>query len=709
MTTDTAPVTRSAGEREPVAGLGWSRALLAALALALATAALAAADVGSGIVGLAFLTLGPGIVICHRLRTGDGVSGFVPAFAAGTCVLMLLASVALWLDAWNPRAWTIALALVVAAAAAAALWRDRGAVEARRLLAIGRLPRDLVDMRLGRSATVLVALTVLAAIGWAASLHTIDPADAEVGGLLAGASPLLAASLVLVLVCFLMAVRARSWPAALVAFGTTLLILRVTTPLVAEEPMYDWSFKHVGVAEFILEQGRVVTSVDIYHSWPGFFAASAWIADVTGIGAVTQAMWFTPVIVLLGCVAIAALARRVLSASPWVGVVAAYLFLILSWVGQDYFAPQALAVLLTLVILNLVLARGMRAGTLAVLLFAGMVVSHQLTPFILLAIVLVLAIGRRVDPWVAIAFAVLAVGFMLTRLDVLSDYGIFSGVNAAQNAQTSGGEFSSTAKDVDSWSARGLMAVLWLAAAGVLVWRWRRRREWFAGAVLTFVPFALLLGQSYGGEALLRVALFSLVGCAIVLAPAVDRLLASSGVLRPTAATAGVLMLGTLAAQAYFGPWYTNQVSSSEVRVARALLADIPPPAYVAPAIPGWPDRPGAAYVEWVQRAGGDYDSSAFDEWLTGSDFTDPRDLSNFERLHLQSRGGWPTFLILSRRMEAVNAYRGFYAPDALANMRTVLPQREGWSVVLEDGDITVLRYVPPVAQDTPAATWSPS
>ncbi|MGD9695298.1 MAG: hypothetical protein AB7V42_06520 [Thermoleophilia bacterium] len=710
MRTDREPATLAPPATPPrgrdALTAGQAGGLAAVAVLSLVTLVLLAADVRAGLVGLAFLLLAPGAVVRHALRTSPAARGaVVVSVAVSVTLLALVATVSAWLEGWHPRGVTIALAAVTAAAALWPLWRGRGDLD-RHARAASTALRGL---RVGRPAPPAAALLVLlaaAALAWVAALPSIDPADAAQGGLLVGASPLLAVSLALAIAGFLAAVRLGSWPVALLALVVTALPLRATTLIVADEPMFDWTFKHVGVVDFIAGHGRLAGDVDIYQSWPGFFAGSAWITDVTGIGPVAQARWFTVAITALTCLAVYALARQALGASPPAGLVAAQLVLVLNWIGQDYFAPQALGFLMAIVVLRMVLLGDRRADALALLLFVGMVISHQLTPFWVLGVVCVLALARRVRPWLAVAFAAVSIGYLLTRLDVLDQYGIFSGFDVVENAQTSGGGAPSAAKQIDSWAGRLAMGAAWLATVAVLALRMRRRRDWIVGAALTFVPFGFLVVQRYGGEGILRVALFSLVGCAVVSAPAITHALRAARPWRAAAAGAAVLAVGACAAQAYFGPWYVYQVTSAEVRVATRLLEAVPPPAYVAAAVPGWPDRPSGAYATWADLAR-DYDDSAFDGQLGGSDLSSDADLAQFERF-LGARNPWPTFLVISPRMEAVDEYRGFYAAGALERMATELPQRPGWSAVIRDDGIVVLRYAPPFTRDTEAALWRP-
>ncbi|WP_235738051.1 hypothetical protein [Nocardioides alcanivorans] len=167
-----------------------------------------------------------------------------------------------------------------------------------------------------------------------------------------------------------------------------------------------------------------------------------------------------------------------------------------------------------MLVLQLALARGRREAVLALVLFTAMVISHQLTPYWVLGALALIALLRRVSWWLVAGCAVAALGFLGLNLETVSDFGLFSGVDVAANAQTSGREWSSAARQGDSLMSRTATVLVWAATALVLGLRLLRRRPWAVEAVVAFSPLALLLAQSYGGEAILQVALYSLAGCA---------------------------------------------------------------------------------------------------------------------------------------------------------------------------------------------------
>jgi hypothetical protein len=63
-----------------------------------------------------------------------------------------------------------------------------------------------------------------------------------------------------------------------------------------------WAFKHIGVVDYIVQNESVDRSIDVYHNWPGFFALSAIIENLTGLQPDDYARWSPLFFNLLWCV-----------------------------------------------------------------------------------------------------------------------------------------------------------------------------------------------------------------------------------------------------------------------------------------------------------------------------------------------------------------------------------------------------------------------
>lgn len=365
----------------------------------------------------------------------------------------------------------------------------------------------------------------------------------------------------------------KAYPAVL---GATLagivLSLDVVTVFAESEPRFPTAYQIAGFVEYVYRTGHTAPSLAAYFSWPGFFGAVAFLERVTGGHNLIPVMRLWPVIIDLICLVPLYLIMRSLRATWRAKWLAALLFEMGNWVGQDYFSPQAFNYLLYLAFIAFLLtwfnwrpqpqavtpqvrpepARGIRsrwrssfsrlvpgeiesrpvppaqrAVLLAILLgiFVFSTASHQLTPFNMVTACLGLVIVRRcritglpvllaviVTGWISFA----AVGFWSGHMSTL-----FGGLgNLGGNLSASvAGRITGTAQhrlvpDVRSASAA---AFLLMAVVGLLR---RRHRGVDDRVVITLmcVPFLAFAAQSYGGEIALRVYLFALPAAAILAA-----------------------------------------------------------------------------------------------------------------------------------------------------------------------------------------------
>ena len=118
---------------------------------------------------------------------------------------------------------------------------------------------------------------------------------------------------------------------------------------------FTTSYVIVGFVDAIAGHGVAPQDVDARFFWPAFFAQWAWFRDAAGAADLDVVLrWFPPVVVLVWTIGVYALARSMLGGTraPWV---AAWLFVGLNWIEQDYFSPQAEGIVLMLTVLTFVL------------------------------------------------------------------------------------------------------------------------------------------------------------------------------------------------------------------------------------------------------------------------------------------------------------------------------------------------------------------
>jgi hypothetical protein len=528
--------------------------------------------------------------------------------------------------------------------------------------------------------------------------RTIPAAQASQWGLLAVASPAYGVSILLVTVGFVAAVRQSNFRAAVAAIALMLVVLRLPTSIATDMPMYSWTYKHLGVVDYIQHAHSLARDADIYNAWPGTFALTAWFADLTGVPPVSIAHWFTPVFHALFTWASYGVASA-WGLKPMQKVTAAFLVMTLNWVLQDYFSPQATTVFLAAGILALVgLSQDRPIGAwLILIIFAAAAITHQLTPYWLLALIGILVVSRRMKPWwIVFPMAAILAGMLAYNWETVSQYSLFSD-SIARNVTGNIPTVGTMGQRVTSVLVRTLSASMWVSTALVLLYRWRKKQPFWRLGVLSLSPMLILAGQDYGGEAVFRVFLYSLIGCCIVLAPVIVTALQAGG-WRFRAAAAAVLVATGLAAQGATGGWYANVMPKVQVETATAVLSQAELPSYLTAIAPVWPERTTWRYVNFAKFSR-NYDALMIQATeLARLHFDTPQDYSRLTR-RLAGRGDASTYLIMTDQMRIYAWYYGILPWDAFPNLKKRLyndPTR--WEPFYDGQGITVfLHRVTPV------------
>jgi O-antigen/teichoic acid export membrane protein len=412
---------------------------------------------------------------------------------------------------------------------------DRTARAVRRTVpaASGRAPAA-VRARLARIRPAVFP-PLLAVVLWAAPFVGVAPADMTDLGILSLLAPLSAVALVVLTLGFGWSLT-RSRSDALPALHVVVLIvlLHGTPALLFGTVRYSWSWKHLGIVDFIQRHGAVdvsVASMPIYHNWPGFFGGSAVLTDLAGLAdAQTLALWAPLAFNLANLLVLLALFRSLVAdrRRVWLAV---WLFFVTTWIGQDYFSPQAVAFVLHLAVLTLLVRRyrrpwpaGIAAAPLTgrgpalvvLLLVLAIVSSHQITPVVLvitltaLALLRVLPVGRFALVAIAagVGWAVTVAGSW-TIPNVTSIVGSFLDPVGNVGATLDKAADLRGAQVLVSFGGRAVVAITAaLAVAGVVV-AVRNRSLDRVALVLLVSPLTLVALTSFGGETLFRVVLFA--------------------------------------------------------------------------------------------------------------------------------------------------------------------------------------------------------
>ncbi|MDX6629303.1 MAG: hypothetical protein QOH00_1549 [Gaiellales bacterium] len=606
-------------------------------------------------IGIVVLTaaLAPGAAVLTLVRAAVPATVVALSIALSFAIDSLASLVLAWSGWWHPDALGAA-----GAGASASLLAIDGAerYQRRRRARIsargrnGRPPPSLAWPRLSRHsiATLSQFLPVPVSLAlWILALTQIDrhPHLGEYGLLPAlPAVWFLALALAVAGTGVVLLTRVPNVVAIVAGVGAIALILFGTIPALNDFPQYSWTYKHIGVVRFIESHGSIDPSVDIYNRWPGFFAPAAVLTSIAGVpNPAVYAAWAEVFFTWIDAVMLAAVVWSI-SRSKRVAGGAAMLFVMVNWVGQDYYSPQAFAFALAmgcLLPLTSGLAdRGPRAATrtlamvsrltrsapqtsplpasltskksalvLVLLMYASLVVSHQLSPYVLLAQVALLAALSLFHPrWLAGALAVMAISYLAVNFPYLNQhFGILDSLDPFNNAFASSKPVGqpSYGKLLITKASLVLTGIVWLGA--VLGYTRLARRGLARAAlpliVMAFAPFAVLFAQSYGGEASLRVILFSSPWCVALISWA---LITIDGFRRRALAFAVLAgALTVLFVTTFFGVAGLNIIPPGEVRASDYLYSHATDGSAVVLASYEFPGSYGPGYARLVVNQGG--------------------------------------------------------------------------------------------------------
>jgi hypothetical protein len=428
------------------------------------------------------------------------------------------------------------------------------------------LERRFADRRLWIGLGLSV-LAVISLVGWVTVLSNIDPRRMDDRGLISVIPSPAFLFIVLLSASFVLALRVRPQitPVLLIHLAALVVMLYGAPAFFEDMPRFATAWLHLGFSEAIARTGELYPLRDARFDWPAFFTLAAFLGSATGSDNLLLVLqWFPPVVMLVYLGPLYLIMRSVSSDRRliWLPV---WLYYLVNWVGQDYFSPQAFNVLLLLAVLavllswfrrapgasvwtgrfwaslrrwipsnlsaiNIDVAGGLKpvvAGSLSNRQHVGLVAivgvlvgasvaSHQLTPFALLGGVLGLTVFNRIRLTGLSVFMIVLLSswLMFMASTFLSGHlaGLLEEIGRPDQIAASnvGDRLVGSAGHLFVLRARlGLTLGLWLFALIGGIRRLRSGQLDLTFAVLAVAPFGLILLQSYGGEMLLRVYLFS--------------------------------------------------------------------------------------------------------------------------------------------------------------------------------------------------------
>ncbi|MBV7295639.1 hypothetical protein KRX51_06870 [Corynebacterium sp. TAE3-ERU12] len=551
--------------------------------------------------------------VCALTAGGTGIAALTvghsralfaaTAPAVSVAVVMIVSVAQVLLDMWSPPTTAGVVGMIGAASAVAWFNRNPG--------------RGLWAPPL-RTALPLLALFIALGL-WAWAVRRLDLDSATGAGIISVLPWQYFAALVVLAgtAAFLVQRKVQHW--LLFATGAVLAIIITLTVNIADGgAVMGTGYVHVGFADAIADRGALLLGTDARFSWPAFFTTTAVVGAWAGLPSTSGLALIYPAVITICYLPAIVTIGKALTGSAATGWLGALLFITANWGQQDYFSPQSAALLLYLAITAVVLhemahtsvtpgtlwqmvrrtpARPdgwsannvIAAEALLILLATALIIDHQLTPVALIAALAawsLLGRTRHRSLWFgvgvifAIWFAFGAYDWWTGHLQILID-----GIGKPQNAISSG--LSDRVRGDELYAAMQLMRIGWsafFALGGAVGWLLLRGRfPLAAAAVPVAAPIALVFGQSYGGEVILRVFLYASPFLAVLTAHAIRTALARIDRVAVPVLAVVILLSGVAGATARGVNVFFERTPVDVLVAAREVLAIAPSGATVRP------------------------------------------------------------------------------------------------------------------------------
>jgi hypothetical protein len=714
------------------AGGSTGRAGFAVIALCAAALGGAAMLVPAGPVRLglllAFLTVGPGAAVVSFLRT-DRIVSWALAATGSLTVTVGVAAGMLWTHAWRPTVAVQALVATVGAVAVVrivqlgprALWRGG------RRAAAGRIAPFRPARAGGVVPVVLLAGSVAA---WLYALSRFRDAGVGGYGLSVALGPWFFLAVGLLGLAFALELFGRArigvLSAGVVAAAT---MMHATVPVLYRTIEYAWTYKHIGVIDLIRDNGRVFDNTDIYQQWPGFFAAMAMVSGAAGVDAIRFATWSALTFTLLNALLLAALLRQ-FTPNRRVITLGTLLFVICCWVDIGYFSPQAYVYTMMLGFWLIVVKwlippapearegagriararaavlRGLPvasestrrtrllAALAATMVFTGIVVTHQLTPVLILVPAGVLAVAGLLRPRTfVLVLGVILVGFVAPRiLTVASEYALFS-FNPVANASGNNAAWGTPEQEFSALVVRILTFSLWLAAGYTVIRSRKRLGAVLLPAVIGFAPAASLVAGNYGGEAIYRVFAFSLPFAALLTAGiwVNARVPGRKGAVAAAASGVAIAAAMLAALQGLQGQVVVNRVPAADIAAAKYFYTHAQPGSMLVLVAPNFPTKLTANYDSFNRGQPVDV-ALVRDPELAG--YLDGTRMEVMEQ-YIRNLGARDNYLVVSTQTTAYTTYFGLLPSGTTQSLERALRSSPDWEPFYSGDGVSIFHLIP--------------
>lgn len=479
-------------------------------------------------------------------------------------------------------------------------------------------------------------MTVVVII-WAFSLPAVDLTRMDDLGLVSALPSSMFIAMGILSVSFSLVITSRNFHSFLVLAHVVLLVFMLygITAIVEEVARFGPSWRHAGIIEYIMRNESVNPRIDAYFNWPGFFIMGALITQIAGLNSAVPFLSWAPVFFELLYLGPLLMIFSSLTGSKrlvWLGI---WIFYITNWVGQDYFSPQAMNFFYFLVILAILLRwfwpskavkiwfneakimlrfprinrfieqvfsaevnednqinlqqKAFLLGMIVLIYFVS-ITSHQLTQFAILISLILLILFQRITPKllpvIMLILSGMWIGYMASAYmagRLASMLAMFGRLDTALDANLVNRMSGSPDHMFITQIRLILTLAVWLAAFTGFIRRWIGGKLELTAALLVAAPFPLLIMQTYGGEMLMRIFMFSLPLAAYLVASLIFPLKSDPPSWRTTA------VIGLISAVLISVFWFTRYgnermeyFTSAEVAAVEYLYENIEPGSLVA-------------------------------------------------------------------------------------------------------------------------------
>lgn len=487
------------------------------------------------------------------------------------------------------------------------------------------------------------------------------------------------------------------------------LVLLHTAPQLAHDHVrFPTVWTHMGLIRMVDETGSGDVLVDARFAWPGFFGT--FVAPLARLDPLLLdpllRLW--PTLITGGtAVLVGALARRSYPQVATIGSISSLVYILLAWTGQDYFSPQSVGFLWYVAVLVVLesgylytnpawcsqipvistfasagdrpAARSTPAFIALLILGFAAVVSHPVAPLFICSALIVLGLYGRTVAWRLLLLVggsyvlwllISAQPRWSTRIDeLLDEIGDLNG-NLGRNGP--GRAATPSSEQAVVWSVRDYAGIATFASIPVIgllmiTERFKHLRPAVPLVPLAGVPALALALQSYGGEILIRLLVFTSPVTSILIGRTLTTLRAPA--LTVVAAAMVTVLTPVLLVARFGGESFEFSTGSDRAAVEAAYASADDDTLFVA----------DNGYVPWRDRTIGrnsfvEAPVEADDEWIAG-----------VEQL-AADEGKSRILVVLTRSQSAWRVHGKGDDPHPLADFARWLSEQPG-SEVLYDRD----------------------